>query len=81
MFKIVHDVLSLVILHGLADRHLSLEQRGSEMTSLVAYHVETTECRVAYRDCRAQSREKYSRKEKTGQTQETNRHRQARRVA
>ena len=67
MFKIVHDVFSVVILRVLADRHHSLEKRGSERTSLVAYYVETTECRVAYRDCRAQSRKKYSRKEKTGQ--------------
>ena len=79
MFKIVYDVLSVVTLRGLADRHHPLEKRGSERTSLVAYHVETTECRVAYRDCRVKAREKQSRKGKTGQTQETNKLRQERR--
>ena len=40
---------------------------------LVAYYVETTECPLAYHDCKAQSQKKYSRNEKTGQTQETKR--------
>ena len=56
----------MVILRVLADRHHSLEYRGSEKTSSVAYYVETTECRVAYRDCRAQSRKSTTVKRKQG---------------
>ena len=43
---------------------------------MVAYYVETNESRVAYHDSRAQSRKKYSRKEKNG-ADPRNKHRRA----